>query len=482
MSKPLKIFLKICLGIFCIFFIFALVVGIILIMAYDSSKPTFTPDESFVLEDHIGSQFESSLENVALNEYSDDENKIVLSFTEDDLNNTMIRQLRKIEGFENYLVKDDNGNYIRDYLFRAKESFYNVKVERPQFYINDNTLKFKLFGHEKLFNYKTVLSVKVTPIIEDDALYVYLSKVKLGSLDIKKSHIKKILRKTDLKNNEFLDIDRLALKFDIKELIKENLTDSSVVLDFINNLPTSIDFKDNKLLINIDTKPLFAKDDRYTKLENHDDYELAIIDIVSNLYASDDGVYDYEIDEETFNKIIYSNIHDKVEELTDEFDIGSSHFTLSLNDFRYSIKNKYLDLSVYLNEACIPSIMYLDIKDEEGVIIDENNNTRTDYIEKLNIICKGVTCNDIKIEDYEKILDNLEINVDDILTYYDICLSPYIGIKDIKIDTNDTEDISDDKIILKIKMKISKEEIEDIVNNHPEDLPFPDVVIPGIND
>ena len=30
--------------------------------------------------------------------------------------------------------------------------------------------------------------------------------------------------------------------------------------------------------------------------------------------------------------------------------------------------------------------------------------------------------------------------------------------------------------------KISKEEIEDIVNNHPEDLPFPDVVIPGIND
>jgi hypothetical protein len=137
---------------------------------------------------------------------------------------------------------------------------------------------------------------------------------------------------------------------------------------------------------------------------------------------------------------------------------------------------------VYLNEACIPSIMYLDIKDEEGVIIDENNNTRTDYIEKLNIICKGVTCNDIKIEDYEKILDNLEINVDDILTYDDICLSDYIGIKDIKIDTNNTEDISDDKIILKIKMKISKEEIEDIVNNHPEDLPFPDVVIPGIND
>ena len=126
--------------------------------------------------------------------------------------------------------------------------------------------------------------------------------------------------------------------------------------------------------------------------------------------------------------------------------------------------------------------MYLDIKDEEGVIIDENNNTRTDYIEKLNIICKGVTCNDIKIDDNEKILDNLEINVDDILTYDDICLSPYIGIKDIKIDTNDTEDISDDKIILKIKMKISKEEIEDIVNNHPEDLPFPDVVIPGIND
>ena len=126
--------------------------------------------------------------------------------------------------------------------------------------------------------------------------------------------------------------------------------------------------------------------------------------------------------------------------------------------------------------------MYLDIKDEEGVIIDENNNTRTDYIEKLNVICKGVTCNDIKIEDYEKILDNLEINVDDILTYDDICLSNYIGIKDIKIDTNNTEDISDDKIVLKIKMKISKEEIEDIVNNHPEDLPFPDVVIPGIND
>ena len=487
MSKGMKIFLKICLGIFCIFFIIALIVGIILIMAYDSSKPTFEPDETFVLENHIGSQFQDSLDNIVSNDYQEESNKIQLVFTEDDLNNTMIKQLRKINGFEDYLVKDENGNYIKDYLFRAKESFYNIKIERPQFYISNNTLKFKIYGHEKLFNYKTVLSVKVKPQIEDDVLYVYLSKVKIGSLDVKKSNIKKILKKTSLKDNDFLDIDKLALKFDIKDIIKDNLTDSSVVLDFIDNLPTTVDFNDDKLIINIDTNPLFDKDDRYTKITKNDDFLGPIVDIVSGLYNNyndsdpdDYSEYTYELYEETFNNMIYDNIHDKVDDLADEFDIGDNHFRLTLEDFRYSLLNKHLDLSVYLNDACIPSVMDIDIKDEEGVIIDENTNSRTGYIEKLNIICKGITCNEIAIEDYTKILDNLEINVSDILSYDNIDLTPYIGIKDIKIDTKGTADISDDVILLTMKMKKTKAEIEDIVNNHSS--AFPDITIPGFND
>lgn len=342
MGKLLKI---IFFSIFTI--ILLIIVGLIavVLLSGDSSKDEFdTTAEYRSFETIIGEDLSSSLTTIKETNYNEDNNKITIKITEEELNNYLVSLIRENINSE-YLISNE---YVKE--------AYGIRLNSLFFHMEGDVLSAK-FRVDILNVYKTSLTLAAKISIDENRilnLELVHAKLGKGTITITTNFVKNSIKKLKLKFNETAQFDpnTFTFKFDINKILEENCKDELLSL-MIKNCPYDVFVSDSKLNLVIDTKDLFM-DEQAIDTATASTLEAKKLEAKALAEASLSHDYSLTITENEFNYMIQTAINESISSFEKNLTIGNSNIKLQIKKMYLHFDNFNIKSNLYTNDCATP--------------------------------------------------------------------------------------------------------------------------------
>lgn len=368
----MKKILFIILGLIALPFI---IVGLIIVLAIDGSKPpvkVYRENESFSIEE----RFNESLTTV----FDDAENNdLALNLSQDELNVLIFQMLQKQN--PNYLIDDDPEN---QYFLKQSEQVGVVGVWTT---VHNDGLTIKVRTDLKYgITFKTSFSIrfKLAFNAKDDPNFLELSfsDVKLGNLPLPRSLVNPILKnQVDLKSTVegifksedgtqygTFDVDTWTIRIDKMELVKSFVGSDDISIITLVKILTynklfdlrvekkkvDAELKTSSLYLDEELAVLQPHERIYTDAQREALLSSKMLDIViSALDATEDDLY-VNLSEKDINRLLDYYTRDSLD-IDQTFKLGDKTYRLDLSTPTVTIDNGEMFLNLKLSFSDVDS-------------------------------------------------------------------------------------------------------------------------------
>lgn len=364
--KLIKTLLKIIL-----FIVLVVIVGavIFLLVIMDTSDTTFKPTDGVSVEEVLGSDLNTSLDNISKLDdtgRTTDKNAIEISISTEELNNFVVEIIRS--NLDSTYLKEDGQTKVYTAGPSAIDSV---------FFENYNETNLGVKARVEALNfYKTSLTLAGAPSIDGDNLVFQFNEFKLGNrISLSREQVIgfKDFFKLNFGSIQGFDLDTMTFKFDISSFMES----SNAFGNIISSIGKTCEYKDDNLLLTFDTKNIFTP---LTPIQE------PVISFEAPSLAALAHDHTLEISENQFNFIIKHELENTSEEAKENgatggsFKLGSNEFTYKLEKLYYNIDTEQMQAYIYINEAKANLVADVDI---ETIKADG-------YVESLKIKVKTI--------------------------------------------------------------------------------------------
>lgn len=336
-----------------LFLIFILIIGIVVVVAlgYDSSKMQYQNNTTLDVEEELGNDVDSSLDNIVNTSYQS--NNVKIDLTLDQLNSLLTTTLQK--SYPNYLV--DGGNLI---------STDKYTISSVEFTSSGSDLSLVL--RTTIFsNYKTSIRIKTSlEMTTGNKLVLKFESIKLGTkIGISRNILINILKNFTIENNTGLDIDikNLTFTLDINDLILESCP-SELLKDIMIQGGYSVEMSNKNLTLTVDTSKLFdgGKDHEIAGSFNDLELQTKLASSISKLETS------ITLTEEELNGLLKNAMNEKVEKFNFDLSFGTKTIPLTLDSLYVKLANSTLLSNLKIKEVKTSTVMEYTYVYSNGIL------------------------------------------------------------------------------------------------------------------